>query len=148
MSRFLRRNRRDDDQTGCDERLDQISPDLAFELQSKLFDQLATVGVAGAGLAVTLIGSMLRNAPNHVWLAVALFVVAAVTAISGNQKLIAGLTQRQPSLGRSKRDVQIAMMLIGMAIGWLSMSVYAESAQKPSAVTGDDRPQTVMEAGR
>ena len=47
----------------ADERVGDISVDLQYELQSKMFDQLATVSVAGAGLAVTLIGSMLSELP-------------------------------------------------------------------------------------
>lgn len=134
MRQFFRRNARDSQSGEADERVDDTSVDLAYELQSKMFDQLATVGVAGAGLAVTLIGSMLRDAPSDVWFSVFLFVLAAVTAISGNQRLVDGLTKRQPCMQRSKRDVQIALMLIGIAIGWLSMSVYAQSAlQSPPA---------------
>ena len=113
-----------------DERVDETSPDLAYELQSKMFDQLGTVGIAGAGLAVTLIGSTLDNAPKDVWLSVILFGLAAVTAISGNQKLVDSLNRRQPGLQRSKLDTKIALLLVGMAVGWLSMSVYVEGARK------------------
>ncbi|MBC7990201.1 MAG: hypothetical protein H7Y19_11545 [Luteimonas sp.] len=133
MSQFLRRQRSDNRGRDVDERVDQTSPDLAYELQSKMFDQLATVGIAGAGLAVTLIGSTLRNAPNDVWLSVVFFGIAAVTAISGNQKLVDSVSRRQPSLQRSRLNMQLATLLVGAAIGWLSMSVYSEGArQKPS----------------
>jgi hypothetical protein len=131
---FLRRKTRHSDDAELDAEVHETSPDLAYELQSKMFDQLATVGVAGAGLAVTLIGSVLRDAPNDVWLSVVLFVIAAVTAISGNQRLVDGLTRREPCMRRSKRDVQIALMLVGMAIGWLSMSVFAESVRRDASV--------------
>lgn len=114
------------------EPIDAISADLAYELQSKMFDQMATVGVAGAGLAVTLIGSTLRDPSREIWLSVVLFVLAAMTAISGNQKLIDRLAMRQACLRRGKRDAMIAVTFVGMAIGWLSMSVYAQSApQRP-----------------
>lgn len=133
MSPFLRRKGPEGHGADADERVADTSADLAYELQSKIFDQLATVGVAGAGLAVTLIGSILRDAPNDVWFSVIFFGMAAVTAISGNRKLVDALTLRQPCMRRSKRDMQIAMMLIGMAIGWLSMSVYAQGASQPSS---------------
>ena len=123
-----------------DDRADAVSVDLAYELQSKMFDQLATIGVAGAGLAVTLIGSTMRGASAMVWLSVFLFAVAAMTAVSGNQKLIDSLSRRQPALQRSKRHVQFATMLVGMAIGVLSMSAYLESQrlQAPNAEVAAD----------
>jgi hypothetical protein len=123
------------DVTEAEESVDGLSVDLAYELQSKMFDQLATVSLAGAGLTVTLVGSVLRDAPRDVWLSVVLFVMAAVTAVGGNQKLIDSLSRRQPSMRRSKRDVQIALTFIGVAIGWLSMSIYAdgERLQPPAA---------------
>lgn len=116
----------------ADERVNDVSVDLAYELQSKMFDQLATVSVAGAGLAVTLIGSMLRDAPGDVWLSVVFFGLAAVTAVAGNQKLIDGLSKRQPSMRRSRTSIQITMALVGMATGWLSMSVYADAGRTQS----------------
>lgn len=101
-----------------------------------MFDQLATVGVAGAGLAVTLIGSMLRDAPNDVWLSVVFFGMAALVAISGNQHLVDSLITRQPGLGRSKRDLKITLMLVGLAVGSLSMSVYLAGLRQSPAPAG------------
>ena len=133
MTRFLRRTPRDDHDIDANEAIAETSADLAYELQSKMFDQLATVGIAGAGLAVTLIGSVLQDEPDDVWLSVVFFGIAAVTAITGNQRLVDGLTVRQPCLRRGKRDMQIALTLIGVAIGWLSMTVYAKSTRQPAA---------------
>ena len=107
-----------------EERVEEVSADLPYELQSKMFDQLAAVSIAGAGLAVTLIGSLLRSAPPVVWLSVILFGTAAVFAVSGNNHLIDGLFRRRPTLQRSKLYVGLCVGLIGMAIGSLSMSVY------------------------
>ena len=115
-----------------EERPESVSSDLPYELQSKIFDQLATVSIAGAGLSVTLIGSLLQNASRVVWLSVILFGLAAVTSVSGNVRLIDGLTQRRPVLRRTKLDVQIAMGLIGMAIGFLCMSMYYEGDRAPT----------------
>jgi hypothetical protein len=115
-----------------DDRTDDVSADLPYELQSKMFDQMATVGIAGAGLAVTLIGSTLREAPAIIWMSVILFGLAALTAISGNQRLVDNLSRRQPCLRRAKRDMQIATMLLGMAVGSLSMSVFMESRRLPA----------------
>ncbi|MEY2885115.1 MAG: hypothetical protein RL490_2839 [Pseudomonadota bacterium] len=135
MGRFSFRQLRDVDAAEIDDRVDEVSADLAYELQSKMFDQIATVGVAGAGLAVTLIGSTLRDAPGVVWLSVVLFAIAALTAVSGNQKLVDSLSRRQPCLKSSKRNMQVATMLVGMAIGSLSMSVYFESQRAPAMTT-------------
>jgi hypothetical protein len=107
-----------------EERLAEVSADLPYELQSKMFDQLAAVGIAGAGLAVTLIGSLLRGAPAIVWMPVVLFGLAALFAISGNNHLIDGLFRRRETLRRSRLYVGLAVGLIGMAVGSLSMSVY------------------------
>ncbi len=107
-----------------EERLGEVSADLPYELQSKMFDQLAAVGIAGAGLAVTLIGSLLRGAPPIVWLPVVLFGFAALFAISGNNHLIDGLFRGRPTVRRSKLYVNLAVGLIGMAVGTLSMTIY------------------------
>ncbi len=129
---FLLRLRRKQGADFIEERLESVSVDLPYELQSKIFDQLATVSVAGAGLSVTLIGSLLQNASRVVWLSVILFGLAAVTSVSANVRLIDGLTKRRPVLRRTKLDVQIAMGLIGMAIGFLSMSMYYEGDRGPA----------------
>jgi hypothetical protein len=109
---------------GIEERLDQVSADLPYELQSKMFDQLTAVGIAGAGLAVTLIGSLLREAPPIVWAPVVLFGFAALFAISGNNHLIDGLFRRRATLRRSKLYVGLSVGLIGLAIGSLSTAVF------------------------
>jgi hypothetical protein len=62
-----------------------------------MFDQLATVGIAGAGLSVTLIGSLLRDSPPMVWATVVAFGMAAMTAVSGNIRLIESLRRRRPA---------------------------------------------------
>lgn len=124
MRRSLREQWRESMGEGIDERLDEVSADLPYELQSKMFDQLAAVGIAGAGLAVTLIGSLLRGASPIVWLPVILFGSAALFAISGNNHLIDGLFRRRETLRRSKLYVGMAVGLIGMAIGSLSMAVF------------------------
>ena len=111
-----------------EERVEDVSADLPYELQSKMFDQLATVGIAGAGLSVTLIGSLLRDAPATVWLAVAAFAMAAMTSINGNVKLIENLRCRRPALTASKVQTGLAIGLIGAGAGFLSMEIYSAGA--------------------
>jgi len=122
----------------ADEQPENVSPDLPYELQSKMFDQLATVSIAGAGLAITLIGSLLRNASLEVWLSVIFFGLAAITAVSGNIRLIDGVFRRRPILRRSKLDIAVAMTLIGAAAGFLSMSVYSEGTKPPANAESAD----------
>ena len=117
-----------------------VSPDLPYELQSKMFDQLAAMSLAGAGLTVTLIGSTLRGAPGVVWLAVIEFGIAALVCVTANVKLIEGLLKKDVSRARTKLMTGLATGLIGMGAGSLAMSVYldgqthdARPAEQPAA---------------
>ena len=89
-----------------------------------MFDQIAAVGIGGAGLTVTLIGTLLRNTSPVIWLPVIFFAAASMFAVSGNNLLIDGLFRRTPVYKRSKLYLALAVGLIGMAMGSLSMSVY------------------------
>jgi NADH:ubiquinone oxidoreductase subunit 6 (subunit J) len=109
-----------------DNPVDGTSPDLPFELQSKLFDQLAAMSIAGAGLTVTLIGSILKNAPGIVWLAVIYFAVAAIVCITANIGLIDGLFEGKDRRKRNKWLTALSVMLIGMGAGSLGASVYLD----------------------
>src|SRR4051794_14835536 len=106
------------------ERLEEVSADLPYELQSKMFDQLAGVSIAGAGLTVTLIGSVLKDAPGIVWISVIEFGLAAFVATTGNLKLIERLFERKETMKSSRIATLAAIALIGAAIGSLGMSVY------------------------
>lgn len=130
MRRSVSRAKADDAIT---ERPEDISADLPYELQSKMLDQLATVSVAGTGLAITLIGSVLQTASRDVWVSVALFGLAAVTAVGGNVRLIEGIALRRPVLQRSRFDISMTMTLIGAAIGYLSLVVYSGNIDAPAA---------------
>jgi hypothetical protein len=140
VKRTLRQQWRDSIGADFEERHAEVSSDLPYELQSKMFDQLAAVSVGGAALTVTLIGSLLRDAPPVVWLPVILFGTAALLAVSGNIKLIDGLFAKRPTFIRSKIYTTLAVMLIGMAIGALSMSVYYDG--KRDAPAADDSKAT------
>jgi hypothetical protein len=127
--------------TNVEEDISAVSADLPYELQSKMFDQLAAVSIGGAGLTVTLIGSLLRGARGPVWIPVVAFGLAAGIAVVGNIKLIEGLFSRQPVFVRSKIYTAATVALIGMALGALSMSVYYDakggsSRESPSAARG------------
>ena len=109
-----------------DDRIGETSPDLPFELQSKLFDQLAGMSIAGAGLTVTLIGSVLKDAPGIVWLAVIYFTIGAIVCITANLSLIEGLFERKDRRKRNKWQTALAVALIGMGTGSLGTSVYLD----------------------
>ena len=103
-----------------------VSAGLPYELQSKMFDQLAAMSLAGAGLTVTLIGSTLRGAPGVIWLAVIEFGIAALVCVTANVKLIEGLLKRDLSKAHTKLMTGLATGLIGMGAGSLAMSVYLD----------------------
>ena len=110
---------------------ERTSADLPYELQSKMFDQLAAISIAGAGLTVTLIGSVLAGAPGIVWLSVIEFGLAALAALCGNIWLIRDLFDGKYGPGRTKIMTAVCVGLLGMATGSLSMSVYL--GDKPGA---------------
>jgi hypothetical protein len=109
-----------------DSPVEGTSADLPFELQSKMFDQLATASLGGAGLTVTLVGSILKDAPGIIWLAVIYFVLAALVCITANIGLIEGLFEGKDRRARNKWLTAAAVMLIGMGTGSLGASVYLE----------------------
>ena len=118
------------------EDIEAVSADLPYELQSKMFDQLAALGIAGTGLTVTLIGSILRNAAAIVWMPVIFFALGAVIAVVGNIKLIEALFHKQAVLVQSKLYTTATIAFISMALGSLSMSVYFDSRDASSADSG------------
>ena len=124
--------------------VDSISGDLPYELQSKLFDQLAAGGIAGAGLTITLVGTIL-NGSALVWMSTIEFATAALIALTGQTYLIDGLFDRKPVRKRSKWVTAISVTLIGMGVGSLATSVYLEgktakdaSIEKKNGAAGED----------
>jgi hypothetical protein len=116
------------------ERIEDTSADLAYELQAKLFEQLATVSLGGAGLAITLAGSILRDSP-LVWLSVIEFGIGALLALSAHQGLIGRLFDRKPARKSAKTMTGVCMMLIGMGVGSLGGAVYFASERAAVAAT-------------
>lgn len=113
----------------------QTSADLPFELQSKMFDQLAAICLGGAGLTVTLIGSVLSNAPGIVWLSAVEFGLAALVALYGNIALINNLFERKESRKSSRIATGLCVGLLGMAVGSLCTSVYLDGMKDSKAAT-------------
>jgi uncharacterized membrane protein len=103
-----------------------FSADLPYELQSKLFEQLATMGVAGAGLVITLRGSILSDASALIWMGAVEFGLAALVALAAQMGLIEGLMARKVSRRQNQMMTIIAVVLIGMGVGTLGTSVFLE----------------------
>ena len=138
MKERLRRSWSEALGTTVEERVEEVSPDLPYELQSKMFDQLATVSLAGAGLSVTLIGTLVRNSTPMEWLPVLFFGTAAFIALTGNSNLIDALFTRRPALKQSRLYVVATILLASMGVGWLSMAVY-HGAQPAAASSAEER---------
>jgi hypothetical protein len=113
-----------------------VSADLAFELQSKLFEQLATLGVAGAGLVITLRGSILSEASPIIWMGAVEFGLAALVALAAQIGLIEGLFSLKLSRRRIQMMTILAVVLIAMGVGTLGTSVFLEGK---SAEASKDR---------
>ena len=109
-----------------------VSPDVAVELQAKLFEQLTAGGVAGAGLTITLLGTILEGSV-LVWIATAEFLLGAVVGLSGQMQLIEALSQGQPVWKKARLITGISTLLIGMGLGSLATDVYFEGKQDKKA---------------
>jgi uncharacterized membrane protein len=110
-----------------------VSADLPYELQSKLFEQLATMGVAGAGLVITLKGSILSEASALIWMGAVEFGLAALVALSAQMGLIEGLMARKVSRRQNQIMTILAVVLIGMGVGTLGTSVLLEGKPAKAA---------------
>jgi hypothetical protein len=114
------------DPAPCNAELTGVSADLPYELQSKLFEQLATLGVAGAGLVITFKGSILRDASALIWMGAIEFGAASLIALAAQIGLIEGLLSRRLSRRRIQLMTISAVVLIGMGVGTLGTSVFLE----------------------
>jgi hypothetical protein len=114
------------------EEMEGVSIDVALELQSKVFEQLAAVGLGGAGLVITLAGSILPASP-VVWISAVEFGLAAMVALTAQHHLIDAIFRRAPQRRRSRLMTVVAILLIGMGVGSLGTSVFLLAKPKPAA---------------
>jgi hypothetical protein len=105
------------------EPIEETSADLPYELQFRMFEQLTTLGTAGAGLTITLLGSILRGSGFEAWLAAIWFALAAILALVAQMNLTEGLFQRTPVRQKNRIMALTSVGLIGMGIGSLGTSV-------------------------
>ena len=120
----------------------EVSADLAYELQSKMFEQLAAISAAGAGLTITLIGSILRGASPILWFSVIEFAMAALVALLAQQQLVEGLFSRTATRRKARTMTLITIILIGMGIGSLGASVLLEGNTERPAESAKARSKT------
>jgi hypothetical protein len=101
------------------------APDaLPHELQFRLFEQLTTLGTAGAGLGITLIGSILKGSGFLGWMAVIWFAAAALLSLAAQTSLTDTLFAGQSFRHKGRNIALVCAVLIGMGVGSLGASVF------------------------
>ena len=96
---------------------------LAHELQFRLFEQITTLGTAGAGLTITLIGSVLSEAGFLAWMAAIWFGAAALLSLTAQTALTDTLFAGRSFRSRGRILALVCSLLIGMGVGALGASV-------------------------
>jgi hypothetical protein len=89
-----------------------------------MFDRLGTFAIGGAGLTITLAGTLLRDAPPFmVWIAAVEFGLAALISMAAQARLIDDLFEKRAFRRRAKIAAGISVLLIAMGAGSLATSV-------------------------
>ena len=103
--------------------IEEVPAGLPYEIQHKLFEQMTTLGTAGAGLTITLIGSVLKGAGFLAWMSVIWFGLAALVSLAAQMSLAEALFNRT-SFRRTGRIMAMAgAVLLGMGVGSLGAGV-------------------------
>jgi hypothetical protein len=97
--------------------------EFAYEVQLRLFEQLTTISVAGAGLTITLIGSVMKDIGLLGWLSVIWFGLAAICALPGQFALAQQFDFTGPPRRTYRITAVLAVIFIGMGIGALGTGV-------------------------
>jgi hypothetical protein len=99
------------------------SRDLAHDLQFRTLEQLTNLGIGGAGVAITLIGGILRNLGPFVWMATVEFAIAAFAALLGQVDLTNHvIADKEPT--RTRGYTMAAVFFLAMGVGSLATSVF------------------------
>ena len=109
------------------ERIEDTSADLAYELQAKLFEQLATVSLGGLGLTITLSGTILAGG-RLTWMSATEFAIAALIAVAAQQELIGNLFERRATRKSTKLMTRLCLVFVGLGAGSLATAVFLEGA--------------------
>jgi hypothetical protein len=97
---------------------------IEYDLQFRGLEQIANLGVGGAGVTITLVGGVLRNMSLFVWMATIEFGLAALIALSAQWALIGEASGRMSAPDRARYSGLTGIALIGMAVGTLAASVF------------------------
>jgi hypothetical protein len=91
------------------------------------------MGIAGAGLVITLRGSILSEASPIIWMGAVEFGLAAMVALAAQIGLIEGLFSLKLSRRRLQLMTILAVVLIGMGVGTLGTSVFLEGKESKAS---------------
>ncbi len=106
--------------------------DILHTLQFQTFSQVATLSTAGAGLAITLAGSILSTFILPIWIAVFCFSLSAVLCLVAQIAGVEKLFDRQPTRTLLRNYALMAVFLMATGIGALGSGVFLAGRVSPS----------------
>lgn len=107
------------------------SPDLAHSLQFETLKEITTLASAGAGLAVTLAGSVLKSFSFAIWASIVAFALAALLAFAAQIACVDQLFANKSDRRKTRLTMLAAVLLIGIGIGQLGTGVYLVLSHAP-----------------
>ena len=119
-------------------RVAETSADLAYQLHFDVLKETATLATAAVAATLALAGSVLKSPHPVIWVSVACFGLASMTCMSGQVTLATRVAERRPVLKQIRLTASIAVMLMGVGAGVLTMSVWdaMRSGAAPGAARG------------
>ena len=103
---------------------EQPTADVPHTLQFQTFNQVATLSTAGAGLAITLAGSILSDFTLPIWIAVICFSLSALISLVAQIAGVEKLFDAQPSRALLRNYALTAVFLMAIGIGALGTGVF------------------------
>ena len=94
-----------------------------LEFRLKVLQQFTTLSVAGAGFALTLLGTVLDRTAIISWIPVGMFLCAAFLAMIGQMQVSALAERDTPSLPRNAVWTGVIAYFLGGGIGGLCLAV-------------------------
>ncbi|MFN3667885.1 MAG: hypothetical protein ACK4VY_01100 [Brevundimonas sp.] len=100
------------------------SADVPHTLQFQTFSQVATLSTAGAGLAITLAGSILSDFKLPIWIAVLCFSLSALISLVAQVAGVEAMFLRRPSRAMLRNYALGAVTFMAVGIGALGSGVF------------------------
>ncbi|RYG87929.1 MAG: hypothetical protein EON59_05980 [Alphaproteobacteria bacterium] len=97
---------------------------MVHTLQFQTFNQVATLSAAGAGLAITLAGSLLSSFTLPIWIAVFCFSLSAILCLVAQVAGVEKLFDQLPSRKLLRGYALTAVFLMATGIGALGSGVF------------------------